>query len=367
MNVAILGAGGFIGGRAFEHWQRSGAHRPRAIVRSPSSLARLARFEADWRLADARNEKASTAALEGCDALVHSVVGPERTMLDAIAPAYRAARAAGVRRIVYLSSASVHGQNPPAGTTEDSPLHTRHALGYNNAKVLAERQLAALARDGAVEVVTLRPGVVFGPRSRWVLDVAEALRARQACWLDGGRGVCNSAYVDNVVHGIECALAAPGVTGQAFFVGDAERVTWREFYLGLAGPLGAEAGAFREALPAPPPHRTWRDRAGAFKSTAFAQTMLAAIPSRAKETVKGALRGWAGSPPFDPFALPDPAAIPVASLEMTELFRCTEKLPNTKAGRLLGYRPPVAFAAGLAESVRWLEALGWRSASPLSP
>lgn len=364
MKVAILGAGGFIGGRTFERWQRSGLHQPRAVVRTPSGLARVARFASpDWRLADARDESALREAFAGCEAVVHSIVGSERTIIEAIEPAYCAARATGVRRLVYLSSASVHGQNPPPGTTEESPLHTRHLLGYNNAKVEAERRLMRLVRDGAVEVVVLRPGIVWGPRSRWVLDVAESLRAGTACWLNGGRGVCNSIYVDNLVQAVERALVAANVAGQAFFVGDAERVTWREFYLGVAQALGYAAAAFREAQPAPAPLRTWRDRAGAFKSTDFAQRVLAAVPGRVKEAVKGALSGWRVSASADCDALTDLSLPPRLTFEMTDLFRCAEKLPQAKAERLLGYHPAVSFAQGLAQSTRWLAELGYASAA----
>ncbi len=360
MRVAILGAGGFIGGRIFERWQRPGPYAPRAVVRTSASLARVARFDTpDWRLADARDERALTEAFAGCEVVVHSIVGPERTIIDAVAPVYRAAQQAGVRRLVYLSSASVHGQNPPPGTTEESPLHLRHVLGYNNAKVEAERRLQTLAASGGVEVVVLRPGIVWGPRSRWVYDVADALRAGAATWIDGGRGICHSVYVDNVVHAVERAIATPGISREAFFIGDTEPMTWRDLYLGLARPLGFDESAFREALPAPVPRRTWRDRVGAFKGTGFAQRVLVAIPSRVKETVKGALRGWQGAPPIDGSALPDVSAALVASLEMTELFRCSARLSHAKAQRLLGYRPPVSFPQGLDQCVRWLAELGY--------
>ena len=58
MKVAILGAGGFIGGRLFERWKRAGRHQPRAVVRTPAGLARLARFaQPDWKLADSRDAR----------------------------------------------------------------------------------------------------------------------------------------------------------------------------------------------------------------------------------------------------------------------------------------------------------------------
>ena len=46
---------------------------------------------------------------------------------------------AGVRRLVYLSSASVHGQAPAPGTDEESLFETRQPIAYNMAKAWAER------------------------------------------------------------------------------------------------------------------------------------------------------------------------------------------------------------------------------------
>ena len=107
-------------------------------------------------------------ALAGCDVLVHCVAGDAKTIVGAAGPAYAAAQRAGVRRLVYLSSGSVHGQAPAAGTDETTPLRDDQPIAYNNAKVRAERQLQKLRATGDVELVILRPGIVTGPRSYWV-------------------------------------------------------------------------------------------------------------------------------------------------------------------------------------------------------
>ena len=57
-----------------------------------------------------------------------------------------------MRRLVYVSSASVHGQAPVPGTNEDSPVKRRQPIAYNNAKAWAERRLLALRASGSVEL-----------------------------------------------------------------------------------------------------------------------------------------------------------------------------------------------------------------------
>ncbi|TGQ20541.1 NAD(P)H-binding protein, partial [Mesorhizobium sp. M00.F.Ca.ET.220.01.1.1] len=118
--VAVLGANGFIGCRTVELLQLSGWANVRPIVRRPDAFASLSRFAIDAMVADARDIQALTAAFAGCKYVVHAVAGDARTIVDAIEPVYRAAAAAGVLRLIYLSSASVHGQSPPPGTDETS-------------------------------------------------------------------------------------------------------------------------------------------------------------------------------------------------------------------------------------------------------
>jgi 2-alkyl-3-oxoalkanoate reductase len=355
MKVAILGANGFIGHRLFEVWQTRGPHLPRAVVRAPASLARVARFDGDWRLADARDAAALVRAFNECEAVIHCAVGDERTIKTTIDPVVQAARVAGVRKLVYLSSAAVHGQCPPRGTDEESALHADHPLSYNNAKIWAEERLRSLARCGPIEIALLRPGIVFGPRSRWITDLADALVNRTAHWIEGGCGICNSIYVDNLVHAIERALATDGLRAEPFLIGDAEEVTWRDFQLGMARGLGYDESAFVEAIPTPVRPRTWVERLDNIRSSRLSQRIITRVPSAPKRAIKAALAAWARPTEPNPWMLPN-VEQPVATLEMSLLYACRTKLPNTKAVARLGYHPPVSFAEGMRRSTAWLRA-----------
>lgn len=349
MKVAIVGDCGLVGSRLLELWRRSGLHPARAVVQTPAGLARATRFTVELRRAEALDAAALAQAFAGCEVVVHDAADDEHAIADTVEPVYRAARAAGVRRIVYLSTALVHGPNPPPGTTEATPLRDDQPFANSNARVRAERCLGRLAADGKVETVVLRPGIVFGPKSLRVLELADALPVGRAYWIDGGRAMCNSIYIDNLAHAIEHAIATPGVSGEAFLVGDEERVTWREFYLGVARALGFGERAFHEARPAAAPHR---------RGTGWVSTLRRAILARLPVREKPAL------PPADPWALPPELCEYVASAEMTALFRCQEKLSHAKATQRLGYRPPVSFASGLEHTGRWLREIGYADSIP---
>jgi nucleoside-diphosphate-sugar epimerase len=234
MKWAVLGASGFVGSRFVERMHLAGGDAVRPIVRNYSSLARLARFELDWRVADLADVSNLTKALAGCDVLLHSIVGDETVILGTIGPVYEAARLAGVRRIVYLSSASVHGLTPEPNTNEETPLSDQQPFSYNNAKVRAERAWAKLRGTGRVEVVGLRPSIVFGPRSRWCSDIAQQILDGTAYLLRDGSGFCNTIYIDNLIEAIFRAAETPDINGEYFLVRDRETVMWRDFYEPIA-------------------------------------------------------------------------------------------------------------------------------------
>src|SRR5262249_60455809 len=172
-------------------------------------MARLSKFDLDIRVADATDERALTAAMAGCEAAFHCVVGNRHTILNSIDATYAACRDAGVKRLVYLSSAVVHGHSPARDTDEESPLLEGQSFDYNASKVLAEQKLRSLMSDGAVECVILRPSIVYGPRSTyWSAQLASNILAGKAFIVECGQGLCDTVFIDNLRQVmIRCATA----------------------------------------------------------------------------------------------------------------------------------------------------------------
>jgi nucleoside-diphosphate-sugar epimerase len=346
--IAVLGAAGFIGNRTVEMLHLGGRHVVRPVVRRPQALALPSRFAVEGRVADARDEAALAAAFAGCSHVVHAIAGDPKTIVDTIAPVYRAATIAGVRRVVYLSSASVHGQSPATGTNEASPLSDRQPVAYNNAKVEAERRLEALRQGGVVEVVRLRPGIVHGPRSQWTGGFADELLAGDAYLVGGGRGICNAVYVDNLVQAIGLALEVPGADGKAFLVGDTECITWAELCRPLAEALQCDLeGTF---VPVPTASGAARRRG---RASAPIRAAAALLPRRGRRALKAALAELRS----ERAAAPRPGA--VVSEERVALHTCQVRLPTEKARRELGYRPTVNFEAACRHAVAWLAFAGY--------
>ncbi len=291
--LAVLGASGFVGVRLVEMHHLGGGVPVRPIYYRPSSMAPLARFQLDGRLADYSHADSLAKALDGCGTLVHLATGDPKVILSLLEPVYAAAAHAGVKRMVFMSSASVHGQSPEPGTTEATPLPRRHQLPYNAAKAQAEKRLRVCRARGEVELVILRPGIVWGPRSRWVTESIWAMRGGSFGWLKGGQGVVNPIYVDNLVHAIDLACTAD-VDGQTFMLKDPAPATWREFFTPWLNACGIAPDAVPEALPHLPA-RGLRAQFERVRIHPFTQQLAPAIPGVFKSAIKGTGRRPTGA------------------------------------------------------------------------
>ncbi|MBE0581675.1 NAD(P)-dependent oxidoreductase [Devosia sp.] len=351
--MAILGAGGFIGNRAVEMLHLGGRFEVIPVVRTAQSLALASRFELDSRVADGRDKAALAEAFRGCDSVLHAIAGDLQTIVGSVEPVYNAARAAGVRRIIYLSSASVHGQDPAPHTTEATALSKHQPIAYNNAKVQAEERLLSLRRQGDVEVVILRPGIVHGPRSFWVGGFADALLAGQAYLVDGGMGICNGIYVDNLVHAITLAVASETADGQAYLLGDRETYSWRD----LLAPIGEALGYPLEQLP-PPTAEQAPGLVSLLRNNRILKGFARRLPRPIKAAMRAGMREMRIGKTGEAGRGSAPAA-PIATLEMSLLHRCGWKLPYTRATDELGYEPIVSLAEAQRRTLTWLEFAGY--------
>jgi nucleoside-diphosphate-sugar epimerase len=243
--IAITGIGGFIGlrmaGRARERgWTVAGID----IAAAAAQRARQA--GAEVVVGDINDTAALARAFAGADIVLHTAAvveedGPralyERINVDGTRSVCAAARAAGVRRLVHLSSVMVYGFDFADGVTEAGPF-ADDRNPYNDTKYRGEQAAMACHAPGRFEVIVIRPGDVYGPGSRpWVLRPVELLRKGLFMLPDGGRGVINHVHVDNLIDGIFLALDRDA-TGEAFTLTDGVATSCREFFAWHARTAG---------------------------------------------------------------------------------------------------------------------------------
>lgn len=366
--AAVLGANGFIGSRLVESLVLSDLAEVRPLVRSYNGMVRAARFAIDSRVADGTSATELAEHLKGCDVLFNCVNGAGDTIIKNVEAAYRGAASAGVKRLVYLSSAVVHGNSPALGTVESSEPLSDLPWEYNTSKALAEKLLRQLAGDRAVEIVILRPMIVYGPRSpQYAAQIASELMAGNAYLLDGGAGICNTVYIDNLIHAMWLAATVPAAVDQTFFVTDGERVTWRELYQSIADAIGLDLSGVRSLdrsvlkdIPRKVEDQVWKV---VMRQSGYVIKQL--LPPIVKSVGMKMTPGKVGSAMRDVWehahevgtqnAASEAAVLSPAQLFVAELQDCRCQLPIDKTKELLGYRPRTSFAEGAAKSGRWLQ------------
>jgi nucleoside-diphosphate-sugar epimerase len=134
----------------------------------------------------------------------------------------RAARAAGVQRIVHISSLSVYDvPRDDVTITEDSPYESEaNARGHYSRSKLAADRLALWEAGRGAPVVVLRPGLLYGPGKRPPLARQSFSAGRWRFILADRQYALPLSYVDNVADAILLAARAADAAGEAFTIVD---------------------------------------------------------------------------------------------------------------------------------------------------
>ncbi len=132
-----------------------------------------------------------------------------------------AARAAGVRRLVHVSSNSPFGTNPHPDDVfrQDEPYHPYY--GYGRSKMEAEQAVFAAAEQG-LDATVVRPPWFYGPfqPARQTTFFRMVRTGRFPVIGDGGQRR-SMVYVDNLVDGILAAELTPAARGKGYWIADA--------------------------------------------------------------------------------------------------------------------------------------------------
>lgn len=241
MRILVTGGTGLLGGRLVPKLIEHG-HQVFGLARSRSARDSLEAMGATAVAGDLEGEE--LLDFPSIDAAVHAAArfrfsGPRepffRANVGGTAKLLEATRAAGARTFVFISAAGIimdEAGSRVRNADESAPTFPDHFSAYLASKAQAEHLV--LAADGAgFRAIALRPPAIWGPGDPFSRALPEALKSGRFAFIDRGDYAFATCHVDNVVEAVECALER-GEGGRAFFIGDQDKQTFREFVASLA-------------------------------------------------------------------------------------------------------------------------------------
>ena len=247
--ILVTGAAGFIG-RALCCGLVERGHAVLGLTRVPAEPIPGVELRSIGEIGPQTNW---SGHLDGADIVIHlanrahrsAQAGASRHEAQAAAELARAAAARGVQRLVHMSSVRAMGEatRPGAPFRAADPPMPREA--YARAKLASERAVVAVARQTGLELVILRPPLVYGPavkaNFRTLMRLAASGLPLPFAGIDNRRSLI---FLDNLVDVAAHAASHPGAAGQVLLVRDAFDLSTAELVRQLAAGLGRPARLF---------------------------------------------------------------------------------------------------------------------------
>jgi len=261
MQVLVTGANGFVGVALCERLAEQGIEAG-AAVRTAGSARNHSLAVQTVAVGDIHAGTDWTTALAGVTHVVHLAtrVHVMREISHDPLADFRAvntagsvnlarqAAAAGVRRIVYVSTIKVNGER-----TSGRPFHAEDEPqpedAYAQSKLEAELALKGVGQHSGMEVVIIRPPLVYGPGVKEnFLSILRVIRQGWPLPLASCENRRSFIGLTNLVSLMEKCVTHPAAAGQVFLAADGEDLSTPELLRRVAQALGRNA----RLLPFPP-------------------------------------------------------------------------------------------------------------------
>ena len=253
MKVLVTGATGFVGPALTAELIREG-YESTALVRRSSDTSVLPNG-IKLVQGDMLDEPSLKNAVKGKDAVIHLAANFDfypkdvkmlyRVNVDGTRSLLNACVEAGVRRIVYCSTAEVIGpvKNPPAN--EETELRPQY--DYSKSKVMVENLVRDATRRTGIEHIIVRPTGIVGPKDTYVgFQTMKAINDGAIPVIPGdGLKHVSFIHVDDVVSGLILALKTKSGVNDTFILCPDRPLSYVETFLVIADQLGVKPPKLR--------------------------------------------------------------------------------------------------------------------------
>ena len=354
--------------------------RIRVLARSFGRLSGVSRFNVEVVPGDVGDRGALAKVLAGCDVVVNCTWGrgtrqeSAKTNVDAVRILIEEAARAGCRRVVHLSTIVAYGLTPDGPLTEEATARPPRSHAYSYTKWQGDRVALETSRKLGVDVRILLPTAIYGPGApSWTVNPLGLMKWSVIPLVNGGDGLCNHIFVDDMVLLILCAATSAQGGGELYFASGPEPSTWRDFYGAYEAMLGFQSTvsmSLEEIATARRRLERGLTTTAQLKSLVLDDTVqrrlrrLPAVqaakevaPRGLVEAAKGILRQDASKRAAGP--VKKPLHVPA---DFDARYQASKThISIAKAQRLLGYRPVFDLDKGMAmarEWARWANLLG---------
>ncbi|MEQ1591154.1 MAG: SDR family oxidoreductase [Thiobacillaceae bacterium] len=244
MRTLVTGASGFVGSALCARLDTSGFEVVPTVRGKPASAHEIVVGNID-------NKTDWTTALAGCEAVVHLAARVHvmddtardplalyrQTNADGTLNLARQAARAGVKRLIFVSSIKVNGEGRDAPYSESDVPAPEDA--YAISKWEAEQGLADIAQQTGLEVVVLRPPLVYGPGvGANFLRLMQTVNRGWPLPLGAIHNRRSLLYLGNFTDAIRLCIEHPAAAGQTFLFDDGQPVSSPDLIRAIARALG---------------------------------------------------------------------------------------------------------------------------------
>ena len=247
MNILVTGSTGFVGSRVVElarerDWKVTSVVRKQIEPLTNSLVIPSIDASTDW-----------SGAFEGVDCVVHCaarvhqmneseqdalVAYRETNTLGTLNLAKQAAEA-GVKRFVFVSSIKVNGEFTEPGSPFQPNLNNIPQDPYGLSKYEAEIELAQLAKDTGLDIVIIRPPLVYGPGVKAnFLSMMSLIDKGIPLPFGAIKNQRSLVYLDNLSDLILTCCEHPLAPGHTFLVSDDQDVSTTQLMRTIAQSMG---------------------------------------------------------------------------------------------------------------------------------
>lgn len=268
MRFLLTGASGFVGRGVLERLSSRASVKTVAITRSP--LIGLPICVTNLQIAGIESQQDWHPALAGVDVVIHCaarvhvmndieadpLVAFRQVNVDGTLNLARQAALAGVKRFIFVSSIKASGEETVLGVPYVAEAQALPSDPYGITKLEAEQGLLTLAAETGMEVVVIRPVLVYGPGVKAnFLSMMHWLHRGVPLPLGAVHNKRSLVALDNLVDLIMTCVVHPAAANQIFLVSDGEDLSTTELLCRMGMALGKPA----RLLPVP----SWLIKRGA--------------------------------------------------------------------------------------------------------